>query len=334
MTAIRVSIACSATDRTRPLLEKRVEIAGVELEFFIAETQECFRIALREQRFAVTEFSMGTHLLTTARGDAAYTAIPVFLSRQFRHSAIYVRTDRGIAAPSDLAGRRIGIPEYQQTAALWVRGMLASYFKVDLSTITWRTGGLDAKGQGERTPLEATGSRRIVPIGPDDTLNALFESGEIDAIISPRPPPCFVNRTAPVARLFADVMIAEQNYYRDTGFFPIMHCLAVRKDVADAHPQLPLQLFRAFCDAKALAQRDLTMTNYMRVALPWAAEHFAAVRKVMGENPWRYGFNASLAELDAMTEYAFLDGLTRRRLDPRELFHPMTLDVDERGEMT
>jgi 4,5-dihydroxyphthalate decarboxylase len=124
-------------------------------------------------------------------------------------------------------------------------------------------------------------------------------------------------------------MEAEQAYYRDTGFFPIMHCLAVRKDVAAAHPQLPLQLFKAFSQAKALAQRDLTMTNYLRVALPWAAEHFAAVRKVMGENPWRYGFEASRAELDAMTEYAFQDGMTKRRLDPRELFHPTTLDADD-----
>lgn len=329
MTAVRLSISCAATDRTRPLLEKRVNLHDFELDFFVAEPQQCFRIALNERRFAVTEMSMGSHMLTTARGDAAYVAIPVYLSRAFRHSAIYVRTDRGIVAPSDLARRNIGTPEYQQTAAVWVRGMLASYYNIDLSTITWRTGRLDAKGQGERIPLDGTGSRRVVPIGPDDTLNGLLQSGEIDAIVSPRPPPCFTDATAPVGRLFANPMEAEKTYYRDTGFFPIMHCLAVRKDVADAYPKLPLQLFRAFSEAKALAQRDLAMIDYGRVLLPWMAEHLAAVREVMGRNPWRYGYKASLAELEAMTEYALVDGLTKRRVAPPELFHPTTLDAEE-----
>jgi 4,5-dihydroxyphthalate decarboxylase len=124
-------------------------------------------------------------------------------------------------------------------------------------------------------------------------------------------------------------MEAEKAYYRETRFFPIMHCLAVRRDIADAHSALPRQLFDAFCAAKALAQRDLALIDYLRVSLPWMTDHLAAVRAVMGDNPWRYGFKASLHELEAMTGYALEDGLTRRRVAPSELFHPTTLDAEE-----
>lgn len=321
----RLAAAFALTDRTRPLTEGRVAVEGFALDVTIGEPQELFRIALREKRFEVTEMSVGSQFLVTARGEAAYVGIPVFLSRAFRHNAIYVRADRGIEAPADLNGRAIGVPEYQQTAALWVRGMLGSHYGVDLGSILWRTGGLDEAGQDERIALGDIPGRRIVPIGPEQTLSAMLAEGEIDAIISPRPPSCFGKPDVPARRLFADTLSAEKDYFRATGHFPIMHCLAIRRDVAEQHPELPGRLLQAFTQAKALALKDLSLTNYYRVCLPWVAEHVAAVQAEMGSDPWRYGFEANRAELEAMADYAVADGLTARRVAPQELFHPSTL---------
>ena len=329
MAPLTLSLACTVSDRTRPILDGRVPIPGCDMTFLPGEPEDIFRRALRDRAFDVTELSMGSHIVTTARGDSAYIGVPVFPSRAFRHAGIYVRTDRGLASPADLRGRRIGVPEYQQTAAMWVRGLLLDQHGVRATEVSWRTGGLNEPSGGERIPLKLSPEIDVQPIGPTETLDGLLRAGEIDAIVSPRPPRSFVEKSAPVGRLFSDLHAAETSYYRATGFFPIMHCLAVRRELAAQHPWLPLELFRAFSRAKALALGELGLVNVLRVSLPWIAHYYAEAVALTGGNPWPYGFRRNAGELAAMIRYAVADGLASRALEPAELFHPSTLDAED-----
>jgi 4,5-dihydroxyphthalate decarboxylase len=218
------------------------------------------------------------------------------------------------------------VPEYQQTAAMWVRGILHDQAGVAPTEISWRTGGLDQPGE-ERIPLSLPGGLDVSAIPAGQTLGAMLASGELDGVISPRPPACFLGGDARVGRLFPDYRAAEIAWHRATGFFPIMHCLAIRSDVAAAHSGLPLALFEAFARAKALSMGELAMVNVLRVSLPWVAAEYEATRAVMGPDPWPYGYRRNLAELTAMTRYAATDGLAARRVEPAELFHPSVLDA-------
>ena len=324
---LRLTLACVATDRSRPILDGRVTVPGVAFDATPGEPEAIFRTALREHAWDVTELSMSSHITVTARGDAHYVGIPVFLSRAFRHSGIYVRTDRGIGRPEDLKGRTIGLPEYQQTAALWVRGILRDLHGVGVRDVKWRIGGVERAGQGERIRLDLPADIDAAPIGPDDTLNGLLAAGEIDAIVSPRPPSGLDDPRIPVARLFPDYRAAEIAYHRQTGFFPIMHCLALRRELADAHPDLPGKLFRAFAEAKEMALAELGLINVLRVSLPWVAAALAETKTIMGADIWPYGFAQNRDEIAAMTRYAHEDGLTAERLEPEALFHPSTLSL-------
>ena len=324
---LHLSLACSSSDRTRPIIDGRVEVAGVSLTVLPGEPEDIFRRALRDRAFDVTELSMGSHIVTTARGDAPYIGIPVFPSRSFRHAAIYVRTDRGIRTAADLAGKRIGLPEYQQTAALWVRGTLREYYGVDTRGIAWRTGGMEEKGGSERVALKLPPELDVTPIGPEETLNGLLASGGVDAVVGPRPPSCFVARSAPVDRLYPDYRSEEEAYFRATGFFPIMHCVALRKELAEAHPWLPLELFRAFARARAMAVADLSMVNVLRASLPWIAAEAEAQTRIMGGDPWPYGFRRNRDELAAMIRFAVADGLAAREIAPESLFQASVLDA-------
>ncbi|WP_338665355.1 ABC transporter substrate-binding protein [Pararoseomonas sp. SCSIO 73927] len=322
---LRLTLACSSSDRTRPIIDGRVEVEGVSLTVLPGEPEDIFRRALRDRAFDVTELSMGSHIVTTARGDAPYIGIPVFPSRSFRHAAIYVRTDRGIRTAKDLAGKRIGLPEYQQTAALWVRGALREYYGVDTQGIAWRTGGMEETGLGERVALKLPPGMDVQAIGPAETLNGLLAAGELDAVVGPRPPSCFVGRTAPVDRLYPDFRTEEEAYYKATGFFPIMHCVALRKELAAAHPWLPQELFRAFAKARAMAVADLTMVNVLRASLPWIAAEAQRQIDFMGGDPWPYGFARNRDEIAAMIRFAVADGLAAERIAPEALFHPSVL---------
>ncbi len=315
---IPLTLACTNSDRTRPLMDGRFRVTGADITFIPGEPEDIFRRALRDRAFDVSELSMGSHIVTTARGDAPYVGVPVFLSRAFRHSAVYVRTDRGIRSAADLAGRTIGLPEYQQTAALWVRGFLREQYGVDTKGIAWRTGG-------ERIAITLPAGFDVKPLGRD--LEAALAAGEIDALIGPRPPRCFLDRSAPVDRLWPDTRAEEQAWFGRTGFFPIMHCLAVRRDVVERNPWLPVELFRAFTAAKRASVDELRLVNVLRVSLPWIAAEAEAQIAAMGGNPWPYGFARNRDEIAAMIRYAVADGLAAQEITPEALFHPSVLDL-------
>lgn len=319
MTKLSLTLACTASDRTRPVLDGRVSVPGVDFVMLPGEPEDIFRRALRDKAFDVAELSMGSHIVTTSRGDSAYVGVPVFPSRAFRHSAVYIRADRGIAGPADLAGRTIGVPEYQQTAALWVRGILREHYGVDTRGISWRTGG-------ERVPITLPEGLDVRPLGED--LQEALAAGRLDAMVAPRPPAAFEDGSARVARLWPDYRAEEAAWHRATGFFPIMHCLAVRRDVAERHPWLPVELFRAFVRARDMALAELRLVNVLRVSLPWIAAAFEEQAAVMGGDPWPYGFARNRAEVAAMARFAAEDGLAGRAVEPEALFHPSTLDAE------
>lgn len=327
MAKLTLSLACTASDRTRPILDGRVSIPGVEVIGLPGEPEEIFRRALRDRAFDITELSMASHITTTARGDSAYVGVPVFPSRAFRHSGVFVNAAKGITGPEDLRGRRIGLPEYQQTAAMWMRGILAERHGVTPGDVEWVVGSQEVPGGTERVAITLPDHIRMRRIGPTETLNGLLAAGEIDALITPRPPSSFLSGEGGVVRLWPDYRAAEVAFYRETGFFPIMHCIALRRELAEAHPWLPVELFRAFSAAKAIALDEVQRNNFLRVSLPWIAAHYEETAELMGPDPWPYGFRTNADELDAMTRFAHLDGLTARQLDPKELFHASTLDL-------
>lgn len=321
-------ITCSVTltDRTRAILDQTIRPDTVSLHLTRGEPQAIFRASQVQGQLDVAEISLGTHILQTAQGRAAYTALPVFLSRSFRHNAIYVRADRGIDSAADLNGRRIGIQGLQQTATIWLRGILAEHYGLRTDSVEWVVGGLNSPENLERAPLDRQPTLLCTPCAPGETLSDLLAEGGIDAVLAPNPPACMAQPDVPVRTLFADPVSEERDYFRKTGIFPVMHVLGVRKALLDETPDLAADLFQTFCAAKAAAQADLMRQNYLRVSLPWIAEATRQTRALMGLNPWSYGLPGNRPGIEALVRYARNDGLIADGLDAAALFWPGSLD--------
>lgn len=313
-----LSIGCTFSDRIEALLDGRVRVAGHDADLRIVEAQKLFRQVLSDSAFDVAELSMGSHIAAVAAGRRDYVGVPVFLSRSFRHSNLYIRTDRGIARPEDLAGRTIGLVDYQQTAALWLRGLLDDEHGVGRDAVRWVTAGLHAPVLRDRATMTLPAGIRVER--SPATLDGLLAEGAIDAIISPGAPRCFLQQTAPVARMWPDPRSAELEYWRRTRLFPIMHVLVVRRTLVETYPGLPDMLYTAFEEARRLAAADLIARDFPKVALPWLSDHARAVRATLGGDPWTYGLEANRAALETMLRYAESDGLAGPCLTPDALF--------------
>lgn len=322
---LELSLACQSTDRSRALIDGRVEIIGCKVNYIDGPAEELFQRGFRHQEFDISELSLGTHLLTTARGQSQYVGIPVFLSRSFRHSAIYVRSDRGIDSPQALRGRRIGVPDFQQTAGVWVRGMLADEYGLDRRDVTWVVGGLEQAGRQSRMPVDLPPEFRIEAVGPEHTLAMLLDAGEIDAVIAPKPPSCF-GRNEKVRRLFPDFRAAEEAWVRKTGLFPPMHMVGIRRTLAERHPWLPVNVYQAFRKARDIAMQELVITDTLRVMHPWIVSEVERVKALMGPDYWRYGIAENRHDLDTLQRYAIDDGLIRDAVPMEQLFAPSTFD--------
>ena len=265
MAGLKITVACSPSDRSRPVLSGEVAIEGCEADLVTRPAGELLAGAVSEMAYDVTEMSMSSHLVLTAREVPHYIAVPAFHSRVFRHSSIYINTSSGIGEPRDLTGKQVGVQQYQQTAALWVRGMLADEYGVGPGDVIWRTGGLEKPGGGERVKIDLPDHIRVEPIGGDQTLSAMLVSGEIDALVAPFPPSAF--NDSGVERLFVNYREVEEDYYRRTGFFPIMHGIGVRRSLAEQHPWLAGAVYNAFCQARRIALEDLSAIGVQRVTL-------------------------------------------------------------------
>jgi 4,5-dihydroxyphthalate decarboxylase len=320
VTPLRISLACGDYDRVRPLRDGRVVPQGVVLEHTVMPSHRIFAEQVRTRRWDVSEMSLGSYLTLAARGDNPFVAIPVFPSRVFRHGFVWVNADRGIQRPEDLKGRRVGVPDYHMTAAIWLRGILSDDHGVGVRDVEWLTGGLDVPGGTDRIELHLPPDIHVRPVPADRTLDDMLVRGEIDALMSALPPSSFRRGDPKVRRLFADHVAAERDYYRRRGNFPIMHCVALRRDVHEAHPWLAASLYRAFCEAKDRCLAELDAPGAPPVTLPWLTDFLAEVREVLGEDFWPYGVEPNRHDLQTLIRYSDEQGLLARPLSVDELF--------------
>jgi 4,5-dihydroxyphthalate decarboxylase len=326
MSKLQLSIAIGDYDRMRPLVDGQVQIDGVDPQIMLLEPEEIFFRAFRHADFDICELSLSSYSVKIAAGTSAYIAVPVFPSRAFRHTSIYVRTDR-IKSPADLRGCRVGVPEYQLTANIWVRMILEDDYGIRPSDITWVRGGYEQPGRVEKIGLNLPADVVVEDAGPDDTISALLADGKLDAVIGPRAPSCFERGHPDVGYLFADPQQAAADWYRRTGLFPIMHTLGIRRSLAEQHPWLPIAVFKAFERSKAIALSKLGDTSAAKVTLPFVEEQLRAARVLMGHDFWSYGLEPNRAVLTCFLQRHHAEGLSAQLLTPEDLFHPASLEL-------
>lgn len=325
MSKLQLSVAMGDYDRTRPLFDGRVRIDGVDPVFMLLNPEEMFFRAMRSQDFDITEMSFSSYLVKHSRGESPYVAVPVFLSRAFRHTSIYVRKDR-IERPEDLKGKRVGLPEYQLTANVWARSILQDDYGVHPEDVTWVRGGIDTPGRPEKIKLQLPPGVRIEEAPEGTTISELLDRGEIDGFIGPRPPSRSALRNPDIGWLFDDPTAVAKDYHRRTGIFPIMHVVGIRKELTERHRWLPGAVLKAFTHAKATALELLGDTSATKVTLPFVEEQLKAARDAMGEDYWAYGVAPARRTLETFVRHHHSQGLSSRLVAVEELFHPATYE--------
>jgi len=326
MAKINLSFGCWNYDRTRGLMDGSVQLQGIELTSLNMPVEETFFRMLRFREFDVAEMSMSSYVVSLFREDRPFVAIPIFPSRFFRHSCIYLNRDAGIAEPKDLVGKRIGCPEYQMTAPVWIRGILSDHYDVPVDSVTYYTGGEEEPGRPEKLKLDLPERIKIQPIGPEQTLSAMLRDGEIDALHTARMPSTYNYGEGPVTRLFENYMEVERSYFRQTGIFPIMHTVVMRREVYEKNRWIARELYKGFEEAQRMTYRDLKETAALKSMLPWLGAYVEDIVREMGENFWPYGFDANRETLRTFLRYSYEQGLSKRQLEPEELFAPETLE--------
>jgi 4,5-dihydroxyphthalate decarboxylase len=325
MSQLQISVAMGDYDRNRALYDGRVQIDGCNPVYMLQSPEEMFFRAMRSRDFDVTELSFSSYLVKHSRGESPYIAVPVFLSRAFRHTSIYVRKDR-IRQPADLKGKRIGIPEYQLTAIVWARSILQDDYGISPEDVTWVRGGIDTPGRPEKIKLDLPPGVKIESAPEGKTISDLLNEGEIDGFIAPRPPSGAAMHNPHVGWLFDDPTAVAKDYYRRTGIFPIMHVVGIRKELAQQHRWLPGAVFKAFSQSKHKALELLEDTSATKVTLPFVEEQLKAARDTLGHDFWSYGVDANRKTLDAFLHHHHAQGLSSKRMAIEELFDPSTYE--------
>jgi len=326
MAKLRLTLACWDYDRTRGLADGSVQPEGIELNYLNMHVEETFFRMLRHREFEVAEMSLSSYAMSTARNEPPFIAIPVFPSRFFRQSCVFVSAKSGIREPKDLIGKRVGNPEYQMTAPVWIRGILQDEYGVDPAGVEYYTGGEEQPGREEKLKLDLPAKFKLRRIRPTQTLAQMIADGELDAMYTARIPSTFETRPGTVTRLFEHYVEVERAYYRKTKIFPIMHTVAIRRDVYRANPWIAQTLTKAFVEAKRKAYENLYTTSALTTMLPWQIAQVEDVRREMSDDWWAYGFQPNRHVLDAFLRYHYEQGLSKRRLEPEELFAPETLE--------
>jgi 4,5-dihydroxyphthalate decarboxylase len=326
MAKLNLSVAVRDYDRTRPLTDGLVAIDGVDPVFMALDPEEIFFRAFRHAEFDICELSLSSFTVKTAQGDCPYVGVPAFVSRAFRYTSIYVRTDR-IKKPADLKGKKIGLPEYQLTANVWARALLEGDHGVKPSDIHWIRGGLEEAGRPEKIAITLPKDVKLENAPEGRTLSAMLEAGEIDGFIGPRVPSCFTRGAPHVGWLFADPVAAAKDYFKRTGIFPIMHIIGVRREIVARQPWLPAAVFKAFERAKTIALEKLSDTSSAKVTLPFIEERLIEARALMGHDFWSYGVSANRKTLETFLRHHHAQGLSSRLVKVEELFHPATFET-------
>jgi 4,5-dihydroxyphthalate decarboxylase len=320
MSKLKLTLACWDYDRTRPLIDGRVQAEGIDLEIKVMRPREIFPRMLENREFDVSELSLGSYVSLKGRGICPFVAVPVALSKIFRHSCIYVRIDAGIAAPQDLRGKRVGTTQLGSTATIVMNGMLQHEYGVKLEDMHWFIGGLTTPTQRPLIPLKLPEKIHVEFLPPDETLERMLERRELDALLAIYIPSIFQQGSPRIARLFPNYYEVEQDYYRRTGIFPIMHTVVVRDDIYREHPWVARSIYRAFCEARDMAIDGLYDTDALRLSLPWLISHIEETWRVFGKNFWAYGLEPNRAAFEAIGQYVYEQGLSPRVVRADELF--------------
>ncbi len=317
--SVHLTLAVCDYEHVREITQGLVRADGITLTPLIFPSIEeiTFRFT-RSLEWDVSELSFGKYIALVSQGAAPMVAIPVFPSRVFRHSAIYVRGDRGIKVAKDLEGRAVGIPEWAQTAGIYVRGLLAEEYGVDLAKIHWLQAGVNEPGRAEKVALKLPAGIRY-QARPDSSLAAMLASGEVDAVISARAPQAFAPG-GPVVRLFPNYRAEEERFFKKTGIFPIMHLITMRRTAFEQHPWIAMNLYKMFDEAKRRCFDRLADFTCARIPLPWAAAIAEEIVAGYGPDPFPYGIEASRPTIEAFCRYANDQGVTRRRMTADDLF--------------
>jgi 4,5-dihydroxyphthalate decarboxylase len=326
MSKLRMSLGCWNYDRTRALMDGSVQPQGIDLNYLNMPVEETFFRMLRHREFDAAEMSLSSYSVSRSKPEQPFVAIPVFPSRFFRHSCIYVNAKSGIREAKDLIGKRIGNPEYQMTAPVWIRGILSDHYGVPVDSVTYCTGGEEEPGRSEKIKLDLPPNIRVEPIGEHQTLSQMLADGEIDALYTARMPSSFRNSNGKVKRLFENYVEVERQYFRDTGIFPIMHTVAIKREVYEANRWVAQSLYKAFIEAQKMTYQDLEETAALKTMLPWASAHVEEARRDMGDDFWPYGLEKNRKTLETFLRYHFEQGLSKRLLTPDELFAPEALE--------
>ncbi len=320
MAKLPLTLACWDYDRTRPILDGRVQPEGIDLNPVCLPPEETFWRQVKHQEFDVSEFSLSYLTSLRSQGDWAYIGVPVFISRMFRHSCIYINTGLGITRPEDLAGKVAAVPGYQMTATVWMRGLLQHDFGLPPQRMNWVYSRDDIYKWNPPKDL------RLDRIPAGKSLDGMLETGEIAALLTARRPPSFIKGSPKVARLFPEYRAAEEDYFRRTGLFPIMHTVIVRKEIQEKHPWVAQSLFKAFQEAKRLCYEDMQEAAALKYSLPWLLDEVQRTEKVMGKDFWPYGLEQNRHTIQTLTQYSFEQGLSERLMPIEELFAGVTFD--------
>jgi 4,5-dihydroxyphthalate decarboxylase len=328
MKTLEIDLGCGDYDLVRPLRDGKVRAEGMEINFVpIDKPPEVhWRMGIHGE-FDAAEMSFGTYVAGKARGDFPFVAIPAFVYRKFRHSAAYINTNSGIARPEDLAGKRIGVPEWQMTATIWLRGILQDDHGIRVTDVRWFTGGLETWGRKEKIPLQLPREINVESIPEGENLSAMLVAGKIDALLTAQVPGPYVKRMPQIKRLFANPRQAEEDYFRRTGIFPIMHVIVIREELYRRHHWVAQSLFKALLEAKAICIDSAVKNDSIHSILPWAGNYLEETRELMGEDFWPYGVEPNRKTIETFLRYAGEQGLTPRPLKTEDLFVKETLDT-------
>ena len=327
MSKVRITLSCWNYDRVRALADGRVQPEGIDLNFLDLPVEETFFRMLRNQEFDACELSLSSYTVSLFREPRRFIAIPVFPSRFFRHSCIFVSARSGIREPRDLVGKRIAVPEYQMTAPVWIRGILQDEYGVKPDSVEYFTGGEETPGREEKLKLDLPPNIKVHHIGPTKTLSQMLADGELDAMHSARMPSTLHTRSDDVKRLFPEYVEVEQAYFRKTRIFPIMHCVAIRRDVYEKNPWIAMSLYKAFAAAQKIAYEEMYEAGALRNMLPWMLAEIEWLRKNVGHDWWPYGLEENRHVLETFLRYHHEQGLSKRLLKPEELFAPETFEA-------
>jgi 4,5-dihydroxyphthalate decarboxylase len=327
MNRLKLNFACWDYDRMRGLMDGSVQVDGAELNYLNLPVEETFFRMARYREFEVAEMSLSSYCISLSRPEKPFIAIPVYPSRFFRHSCIYVNSASGIKTPKDLIGKKIASPEYQMTAPVWIRGILSDHYGVPVDAQPYLFGGEEETGRIEKIKLELPPNIQVSPIGPHQTLSQMLYDGELDALYTARMPSSFLKGDGKVVRLFDDYEAVERNYYQQIGIFPIMHVVVIRRDVYEANRWIAQSLTKAFIEAKKIAYKDLDETAALKTMLPWLTAHVENAKKEFGQDWWSYGLEGNVNNLDTFTRYHFEQGLSSKKLEVKDLFAPESLEA-------